>query len=327
MTLSRRGLLSLSAALACMAQAPATFAQDYPAMPVKLVVPFPPGGPSDDIARILADTMNAAGAFRVIVDNRPGAGGTLAVGQMAKANPDGYSLLFSSLGSLTISPHLRKDLGYDPLRDFAPIAHLASLSPVYAVHPSVPARNAKELADLARARPGTVSLGTSGNGSTVHISIELFKAMTNTNIVHVPYRGAAPALNDALGGQISGIVVDVPAVLSHLKAGKLRAIAVAAPTRSQLLPDVPTMAEQGFADVSTPNWAGVLLPVKTPVAVQRKLAAAVLAAVESPSYRERIVKIGAAPSAMRSSDEFREYLAQEYARWGERISRFGIKAD
>jgi tripartite-type tricarboxylate transporter receptor subunit TctC len=327
MPISRRRQLTLMAALACAMLAPPAGADGYPSMPIRLVVPFPPGGPSDDIARILADSLNATGTMRIVVENRPGAGGTVAVAGVAKASPDGYTVLFTSLGPLAISPHLRSDVGYDPLKDFAPVAHLASLVPVYAVHPSVPARNAKELADLARAKPGSVTLGTSGNGSTVHISVELFKAAAKADIVHVPYKGAAPALTDALGGQITGVVVDVPGVISHLRAGKLRAVAVAGPARSALLPDVPTMAELGFTEVDATNWVGVLLPVKTPAAVRLQFTAAVRAAVDSQMFRERVTRAGAIPSTLRTPEEFGQYIAAEHQRWGRRIARFGIRSE
>lgn len=327
MNLSRKSLLTLSASLVLAAVASPAMAQAFPSAPIKLVVPFAPGGPSDAVARILADAVNADGAMRMVVENRPGASGTLAVGQVSKATPDGHTLLFSSLGALAISPHLRPDLAYNPLKDLVPVAHLASLSPVYAVHPSVNAKNAKELAELARTKPGSVSLGTSGNGSTVHISVELFKAAAKADIVHVPYKGAAPALNEALGGQITGLVADVPAVLAHVRAGKLRAIAVAAPTRSPLLPDVPTMKEMGFQDVDAPNWVGVLLPARTPVDVQRKLASAVMKAMDSPTTRGRLLSIGATPSTMKTPEEFGRYIADEHSRWGKRIAQFGIKGD
>ena len=254
----------LIGALALAACASLASAQPFGSKPIRFVVGFPPGGPTDFTARLLAEKMRALLGTNAIVENRAGANATIAADHVARSAPDGHTLYFTTCGAVAISPHMGQKLTYDPLRDFAPIAQVVNASSTLAVHPSLPVRNAKELVALARSRKGQVTLATSGVGSIPHLALELFKAAAKVDLVHVPYKGAAPSVADAMGGQVSSIILDVTPLLPHIRAGKLRAIAIAGEKRVQVLPEVATMAEQGFANVEAANWYAIMAPAKTP---------------------------------------------------------------
>lgn len=302
-------------------------AQDYPNRPVRLIVPFPAGGPSDVIARTVADRLTSSEGIRVIVENRAGAGGAVGVDHVSKAVPDGYTLVFTPLGPIAISPHLRPDFPYDPIKNLAPVAHLADLYPIYAINPAIPAKTMKEFAALAHAKPNVYSLASTGVGSSVHIAIELFKAAAKAEILHVPYAGAAPALTDTLGGQVSGVVIDVSALMPYLRSGKLRALATATPQRTALLPDVPTMAEAGYPQTDAVNWVAIFAPANTPSDIVQKLHAAINRVLAAPAVREKFLSMGVVTKPMATPAEFGNYVRAEYTRWGQRIRERGIKSE
>lgn len=297
---------------------PAAFAQSFPTKPIRLVVGFPPGGPADYTARLLAEKLPALLGGNVIVENRTGANATIGADFVAKAPPDGHTLFFTTCGAMAISPHVGPKLPYDPVRDFTPIAQVVTAYSTIAVHPSLPVKNAKEFAALARASKGQITMASTGIGSIPHLAQELFKAAAKIDLVHVPYKGAGPLIVDAIGGQISSFVLDVTPQLPHLKAGKLRAIGIAGDKRVPLLPDVATMAEQGFKNVEAPNWYAVFAPAKLPRALTERLNDAVRKAIAMPDIRERLINTGADP-VLSTPEQLAELLARDLAKWGKLI--------
>src|SRR5687767_3623643 len=229
-------------------------AQDFPTKPVRLIVGFPPGGSNDIIARVLAPKVSELLGQQVVVENRAGANAIIATDFVAKSAPDGYTLLLGSVSPLVISPHAYSKLPYDTLADFAPITTVAMTPEIFAVHPSLPAKSLKELVALARSQPGKLSLASSGNGGLPHLAIELFKTTAGVNVLHVPYKGAAPAITDTMGGHVDAIAMDLPPVLPHVKSGRLRALAMASERRTPLLPELPTSGEQGLPALLAVNW-------------------------------------------------------------------------
>ncbi|MDO9074855.1 MAG: tripartite tricarboxylate transporter substrate binding protein [Rubrivivax sp.] len=304
---------------------PAAPAQAWPERPLKLVVNFPPGGASDQFARALAPLLQEALGQPVIVENRAGSGGTLGGAAVARAAPDGHTLLMSSGGMLSVTPHLYSKLPFDPLKDLVPVAAVARVTVFLVVPADSPNRDWPAfLADL-RAHPGQRSFGSPGNGSAPHLAAELMKSLTGTQAVHVPYRGAAPALNDLLGGQVD-FLFDPGTALPHIRSGRLRVLAVGSPRRSPLFPDVPTLAERGLPGFDADTVFGLYAPTGTPPAVVQRLEETVARIVATPALRERIAAMGGEPALM-SAAEFGARMAADGRRFGSLIRERRIVGD
>jgi tripartite-type tricarboxylate transporter receptor subunit TctC len=298
-------------------------AQDYPTRPVRLIVAFAPGGAADFTARLLADKMRGSLGGDVVVENKPGANGAIAAEYVAKSDPDGYTLFFTTVGAVAINPTLRSDLPYDPLKDFAPVGKVAVNSTILVVNAAMKIDSARELAKLARKKPGTVTIGVTGIGALSDLGLRLFEAAAGIQLQAVPYRGAAPAITDILAGHLDGLFGDVPTVMAQVRAGTLKPLAATSTERSDIFPDVPTFVEQGFAGVVGDNWAGVLAPAGTPQPVIVKFNAAMVAALNDPGLRERLRNAGTTP-APSSPEQFGNYLREEIARWQKVIREKGL---
>ena len=294
------------------------YAQTFPSKPIRIVVGFPPGGPADYTARLLADKLPGLLGTNVIVENRVGANATIGADYVAKSVPDGHTLFVTTCGAMAISPHIGAKLPYNPLRDFAPIAQVVTAYSTLAVHPSLPVKNAQEFVALARARKGQITMASTGVGSIPHLAQELLKAATKIDLVHVPYKGAAPSITDAIGGQVSSLVLDVTPLLPHIRAGKLRAIGIAGDKRVPLLPEVATMEEQGFKNVEAPNWYAIFAAAKTPREIVDRLNDAVRTAIAMADVRERLISTGADPVSS-TPEQLAELLKRDYAKWGKLI--------
>jgi tripartite-type tricarboxylate transporter receptor subunit TctC len=320
MTMRRREILSAIAASGASAFGIRAWAQgtgDWPAKPIRLVVPFTPGGSTDILARAIGQELTKAWHQSVVIDNAPGAGGSLGADKVAKSPADGYTLLMGHIGTLAVTPSIYPSLPYDPIKSFAPVAWVARVPNVLAVHPSVPANNLAELLALARARPGRLNYGSGGNGSAAHIAMEYLKLRTGTFMVHVPYRGTAPAVNDLLAGQIQLIFTGAPAVMQFVKAGRLRALAVSSPKRLPSLPDLPTVAESGgsqLAGFEADQWYGVVAPAGTPREIVAKLNTQINASLNSPELKARLEAEGAQATPT-TPEAFGALIASEIERW------------
>jgi tripartite-type tricarboxylate transporter receptor subunit TctC len=308
------GLARLAAAvLATAALSGTALAQAYPSRPIRLVVPSVAGGILDTVARTIATRMSEEFGQQVVVDNRPGAGGVIGSELVAKAAPDGYTIVKLAT-SHAINPSVYAKLPYDTLRDFAPVAQTVSLTNVLVVHPSVPASNVQELIALARAKPGTLTYGSAGNGQSNHLSGALLGAMAGIDILHVPYKGSAAALTDVVAGNVSMMFVDVLSAMPHVKSGRLRAIASTGLKRSASVPDIPTVAEQGVAGFNGSSWLGLAAPAGTPKEIVARLSAATARALAAPEVRERFVSQGVEPVGS-TPDEYAAFIAAEIPRW------------
>jgi tripartite-type tricarboxylate transporter receptor subunit TctC len=315
--------LFVSAALAAVG-APAAQAQDnYPARPVRVVIAFPPGGPTDFVGRLVTDKMSAELGQRVYIENRPGAAGTVGADNVAKADPDGYSLFLTTSGAVTIAPHIQS-VPYDPLRDFAPVALVTKVTEVLVVTPKLGIKTVKELIALAKEKPGAVSFASTGIGSPPHLAQELLDVSAGVKFLHVPYRGAAPALTDLLGGQVQVLAADLPVLIAQIQAGALVPIGAAADKRDALLPDVPTLTEQGYPNTEASNWYALLAPAKTPPALIAKLNKAVIDALNDPEVHEKLVKAGATPVGG-TPESLGAFMKSEYEKWGKVVAERGIK--
>jgi tripartite-type tricarboxylate transporter receptor subunit TctC len=315
------GLLLLLAASAVQAQLPAQF----PDRPVRFIVPFPPGGGTDALARILAAKLGEGWGQQVIVDNRAGAQGNIGTAAGAKAAADGYTLTFAHQGALVINPHLYKDTGYDTLKDFVAVARTTEMAFIAVAHPSVPAKDLKELAQYARQNPGKLTFASTSAGP--HIVGELFKLTTKTDLVHVPYKGAGPAINDLLGGQVALMFSNPTSTVPHVKSGKLRALGIMDSKRSPALPEVPTALESGFQELSNViEWYGVVVPAATPRELVQKLSASLLQVMNAADVKQRITQIGQVPSPA-GAEEFDRYIRADYERWGRVVKASGAKID
>jgi len=314
----------LAAFLVCAAAA--VHAQDrFPEKPVRFIVPFPPGGGTDALARILAAKLGEQWGQQVIVDNRAGAQGNIGTAAGAKAAPDGYTLTFAHQGALVINPHLYRDPGYDTLRDFAAVARTTEMAFIAVAHPSVPASNLRELAQHARLHPGKLTFASTSAGP--HIVGELFKQATGTDLVHVPYKGAGPAINDLLGGQVLLMFSNPTSTVPHVKSGKLRALGVMDAKRNPSLPDVPTALEAGLPELSNViEWYGVVVPAATPPGIVQRLSAAVLRAMAAPDLVERVTQIGQTPSPA-DAEHFARLIREDHARWQRVVKASGAKAE
>jgi tripartite-type tricarboxylate transporter receptor subunit TctC len=299
-------------------------AQDFPNKPIKLIVPFPPGGPNDTIARVLGQRMSEILKQSIVIDNRGGAGGVLGTEVVAKAEPDGYTISITSAGALAISASLQKNMPYDSTKDFAPVTLVASVPEMLVVATSVPANDMKELIALAKEQPGKLNFASSGIGSMPHLAGELLKLNAHIDIVHVPYRGAAPAVNDLLAQQVQMVFLDLPILLPQVQAGKLKPIAIGSKARVPSLKDVPTMAEVGLPQIETENWYGMVAPAKTPPEIVKKLHDAAVEAMKSPEVRQKLSVLGATLVGD-TSEEFAAYIRSETEKWGKVVKAAGIQ--
>jgi len=319
-----RRFAALSAALAFLGLAGAARAQDYPSRTVKIVVAFPAGGPTDFVARVLADKLKGALGQSVIIENKPGANAAIGAESVAKSDPDGYTLFFTTAGAVVINPHMRPNLPYDPVKDFAPITLVVNTMEVLVVRTDTPMKSATDLVAFAKSRPDGIAMASTGVGSPPHLALELFKGSTGANVLHVPYRGAAPAVTDVVGGQVHAMFADLPVLMPQIRGGTLRPIGVGSKRRASVLPDVPTLDEQGIKDVYADNWYALFAPAKTPAPVIARLNAAVNAVLKDPETAKKLIEAGADPAAG-TPEELAAFLKSELERWGKVVKEKNIK--
>lgn len=311
------GLLSASSSWA---------ADVYPAKPVRWLAPVLAGGGGDSIARAIAPKLSEAWGQQVIIDNRPGGGGTLGMSIAAKMPPDGYTLVLGVSSFVVMAPGVYPKLAYDPIKDFAPITQILSAPLILVAHPSLPARNVKELITLARARPGAVSYATPGNGSAAHLSMEMFRSMSGTQLLHVPYRGAPPALADVISGQVSVYMGTVPSSLPLVRAGRLKVLATSGRVRSRVIPDVPTVSESGLEGYEVSTWYGVLVPAGTPAALIGRIHADMVRVIRLPDIQDRFAA-EAGDIVASTPQEFGAFIARELGKWTRVAREAGAKVD
>jgi tripartite-type tricarboxylate transporter receptor subunit TctC len=315
---------ALGVLLACVA--PGAIAQAYPNHVIRLVVPFPAGGTTDILARAAAQKLTESLGQPVVVDNRPGAGGNIGADLVAKSTPDGYTLLMGTVGTHAINPSLYAKMPYDHVKDFVPVVLVAGVPNVLVVNPSLPVNSVADLIKLAKSKPGAINFASSGSGTSIHLSGELFKTMAGVDMTHVPYKGSAPALSDLIGGQVQLMFDNLPSALPQIKAGKLRAIAVTSLNRAPVLPDVPTIAESGLPGFEASSWFGVLAPAGTPAPVVAKLNAEVNKWLQSPEAREQLLAQGAV-AAGGTPEQFAAHIRAETEKWAKVVKASGAKVD
>jgi tripartite-type tricarboxylate transporter receptor subunit TctC len=325
MLLRAAGVLLAAAVLPAQSQAPAV-RSDFPNKPIRMVVTFPPGGSADAVVRMIVPRLNEKLGQQVVVDNRPGAGGNIGLTIVAKAPPDGYTLGVGAAGALSANVSLYAQMPFDPIKDLKPVTMLAAIPFVIVGHPSLQAKTLKELVAQAKAEPGKLSIGHGGNGTAMHLSSALFAQMADVKLVEVPYKGSGPAALDVLGGQIPLAVVDLPAALQHIKAGKLVAFAVTSPQRLPMLPDVPTASEAGLTGYDSTGWFGVVAPAGTPAQVVARLNAEITAALNDPQIQASMRNLGVEPAPGRP-EQFEAYIRSETQKWGKVIKQASIKLD
>jgi tripartite-type tricarboxylate transporter receptor subunit TctC len=299
-------------------------AQDFPAKPIKLIVPFPPGGPNDIIARVVGAKMSELLGQPVVIDNRGGAGGVIGTDAVAKAEPDGYTIAITSAGALAISKSLQEKLPYDTLKDLKPVTLVAKVPELLVVATEVPASSMKELLALAKAKPGQLNFASTGPGALPQRAGEVFKSAAGIDIVHVPYKGAAPAVNDIIGNQVHMVFLDIPVLLPQVKAGKVKPIAIGSRARAPSLPDVPTTSEVGLPQIEAENWYGMVAPAATPAAVVARLHKAASDALNSAEVKDKLAAQGAILIG-NSPDEFAAYIRSEIDKWGQVAKAANIK--
>ena len=308
---------------ASLIAAPACVAQNYPDHPIRLVVPFPPGGSTDLVARVVGQKMSESWGQQVVIDNRGGANGMIGADLVAKANPDGYSLVLGTIGPMAINASLYK-MPYDIVRDFAPVTYTANIGNVLVVHPSLAAHNVKELIALAKTRQ--LTFGSSGTGGAPHMAIELFKLLAKAPITHIPYKGGGPAMADLVGGQISGSFASMPSAITFIKAGKLRALGVSSNKRSPALPDTPTIAEAGVPGFSVLDWQGMFTTAKTSPEIVRKLNAEIVRILHLPDVVERLTAAGVEIQTS-GVKEWGDFVKSEIAKWARVVKEAGVKVE
>ena len=314
--------LAAVVALGCMFAS--AHAQEFPSKPIRFIVPFPPGGGTDTFARSIQPKLADALGQQVVVDNRPGAQGSIGTALGAQAPADGHTIILGFIGTLAINPHLYRNVGSDPLKDFAAAARGTAQPYVLVVHPSLPVKTVKDLTTLAKKNPGQLAFGSSS--SAAQLAVVLFKMVTGSDVLHVPYKGAGPALLDLLGGNIGMLFAAPAGPMGHVHSGRLRALAVTGSKRVPAYPDVPTSAEAGYPDMEVTGWYGVVLPAKTPQQIVSRIGAEVIRAMEQPDVRKRLDAAGLTP-APASSAEFAEFIKSEYVRWGKVAKTAGLKVD
>jgi tripartite-type tricarboxylate transporter receptor subunit TctC len=301
-------------------------AQAYPTKPIRLVVPFAPGGSSSIVARSFAAEMEKGLGQSMVIENKGGGGGNVAMADVAHAEPDGYTLIIGHVGSLAMTPYFEKNLGYDVNRDFTAVSLFAKVPNIFVVHESVPAKNLREFVALAKREPGKLNYGSAGNGSAGHLAMEYLKLVSGIDIQHVPYKGTGPNLIDLVAGRTQASSAGTPPLMPHVKSGKLRVIAVGTPKRLASLPDVATVAEQGYPGFETSQWYGLNAPAKTPAAIVKRLAAEAAKAAKTPALVQRFAAEDA-EAVGSSPQEYAAFIAKEQARWKDVIARAGVKAD
>ena len=318
-------VLCACGALAIAGGSHAATQDNYPVRPIRLVVPFTPGGSTDILARLVSRHITEALGQQCIVDNRPGAGGTIGMELTARAAPDGYTLVMGHIGTLAVNPALYSKLTYDPVKDFQPITLIALIPNMMSVNPNVPAKSVKELIGLAQAKPGTLNYGSGGNGSAAHLATEYFRLMTKISIVHIPYKGTAPAVTDVIAGNVSMILTGVPPQMGFVKSGRLRPLGVATGKRLSMFPDVPTIGETVKGYEAT-QWYGILAPAAVPKEYVAKLNAVLVKALHSPEARSQLATEAAEPVG-NSPEEFGRFIKSEIARWGPVVKQSGAKPE
>lgn len=325
--MQRRHFCLTLASAALLASTSARAAQAFPNQPVTLIVPFPPGGPTDAMARRLADGLKRQLGQTVVVENRPGAGGNIGAEYVARAKPDGYTIMFGTSGPLAINGSLYKQQQYDPQKSFAPIIRIGHLPNILVVHPSLPVHNVQELIAYAKQNPDKLSYASSGNGASSHLAGILFNKMAGTQILHIPYKGTGPALNDLLGGQVSMSFTDILTALPHVKAGTLRAIGLASAERSQALPDLPTLSEQGLDGYDVSVFFGIVAPRNTPSDVIDKLNQAFTAVLADPDVKETLHKQGIVEADDKTPQGLASFIDVQVPKWRAIIQEAGVALD
>lgn len=305
---------------------PQAQAQAYPVKPIRWIVPFPPGGGTDLVSRTLAPKLAEAVGQQVVIDNRPGSGGTIGLAIAAKAPADGYHIVTAQTANIAIAPALYRKLGYDALKDFTPITRAVSAPLILVSHPSFPARNVADLIKIARAKPGDITYGSPGNGTGGHLGSEMIKLMAKVDMVHVPYKGASPALTDLLGGQIALYLSSLPPAVPMVKSGRLKALGVTGSRRASSLPDVPTIAESGLPGYVVESWYGVFVPVGTPREIVGRLNTDLVRILSSSDVRERVASDGS-ESTPTTTEEFAAFVRDEYQKWGRVVREAKLKVD
>ena len=325
MTPTRRSLLTLACVAAGTAFTPlAVLAQAaYPAKPIRLIVPFPPGGGTDILSRLVAQKLTESAKWTVVADNRAGAGGTIGITEAAKAAPTGYDLVMGQKDNMVVGPWLYKNLPWDPTKDFAPIAHVAYTPVIIATSANSRFKTLADVVAAAKAAPDTITYGSPGNGTTIHLAGDLFEKAAGIKIRHVPYKGSNPAMMDALAGNVDLLVSSVPSAMGQIKSGKLRPLAVTSATRSTSLPDVPTVAEQGFKDFDVSTWYGVFAPAGTPKEIVTAVNAEINKLLATPEMKDAIHAQGAEPQAM-TPDQFGTQLKADYQKWRGIVQGSGV---
>jgi tripartite-type tricarboxylate transporter receptor subunit TctC len=301
-------------------------AQTYPSKPIRLVVPFPPGGTTDILARTVGQKMTENWGQPVVIDNRPGAGGNIGSDLVAKAAPDGYTLLMATISTHAINVSLYKNLPFDSVRDFAPVSRIGTLPNILIVHPSVPVKSVKELIELAKSKPGELNFASSGVGTSLHLSGELFNSMAGVKLVHIPYKGSSPALADLLGGQVKIMFDNLPSALPHVKAGKLKPLAVTSAKRATVLPEVPTVIESGLPGFEVTSWFAIFVPAKTPTEIVAKLNGEIVKILNSGDVKEKLAQIGVDP-APTTPEALAAFAKAETEKWGKVVKATGASAD
>lgn len=296
----------------------------YPTKPIRFIVANSPGGGLDTVARLVSPVVTAALGQQLIIDNRAGAAGSVAAELLAKSAADGYTIMVGAVGNLAVNPHIYKGLGYNPIRDLAPVTFAVSGSNVLVAHPAVPVASVKDLVALLRAKPGSISYGSSGSGNAGHLAGELFQSMTKTKMVHVPYKGGGPAMAALLGGEVQIVFSSPSTAIPQVKAGKIKGLAVTTLKRSAMLPDLPTVAEAGLPGFETDNWYGIVTVAKTPRAAIDRLNREFGRALETPKIKQALLRSGleAAPG---TPDAFGAYMKSEYEKWGKLIAEVGVR--
>lgn len=319
--------LTLATGVAAVFGSGAAFAADYPSQPIRVIVPFAPGGSTDIVARIVTQRMGQELGQTMVVENKGGAGGAIGAAEAARAKPDGYTLSIATVSTMAVNSACRpNDLPYDPLKDFLPVTNFANVPNVIEVNPKFPAKNFKEFIKALKDNPGKYTHGSSGTCSVLHLFGEAFKQATGVDAIHVPYKGSGPAVTDAVGGQIDSMFDNLPSSMSQIQAGKLRALAIAWPERLKSLPDVPTLAEEGYPQLNQPAWYGLLAPAGTPPEVIKKLRDAAVVALKDPQVIDTLEKQGAAPSG-NTPEEFAQEIKQQYDWAKDVVAKGNIKLE
>jgi tripartite-type tricarboxylate transporter receptor subunit TctC len=301
------------------------FALDYPAKAIRLIVPFPPGGSTDLVARVMGQKMADSWGKQVVIDNRPGANGMIGSDIVAKANPDGYTIVLGTIGPMAINASLYK-MPYDILKDLSPITYTANIANVLVVNPTLAAKDVRELIALARTRPGQLTFGSSGTGGAPHMAVELFKLLAKVNVVHVPYKGGGPAMADLVSGQISGSFASMPSAIAFIKSGKLRALGVSGTARSPALPEVPTVSEAGVSGFSVLDWQGLFTTAKTPSEIVNKLNAESVRILALPDVVDRLTAAGVDIQTT-TPKAWGDFVATEISKWGKVVKEAGVKVE